>query len=93
MDSHLFEYYGTELGSPEGSTEGTTGGILERVFLYYWLGYLDVLELGTNFDNELGLSDGNVLGRTLGGMAVIELNDWLDLSKSAMILIYLAWGV
>ena len=38
------------------------------MFLGDLLGSLDGLELGTNFGNELGFSDGKVRGRTLGDM-------------------------
>ena len=34
----------------------------------YWLGYLDGLEIGKKFGDELGFSDSKVLGRTLEAM-------------------------
>ena len=61
----LGTYDGTDIVLQEGSTKRTTGGKLEDLFLGDWLGSLDVIELGTNVDKELGLSDGKVLGTTL----------------------------
>ena len=39
--------------------------------LGYWLLSLDGIELGTNVGNDLGFSDGKVLGRTLGDLVGI----------------------
>ena len=61
-------YVGTETGSPEESTEGTTGGNIEWLLLSDWLGCLYGLELGTNFGHALVLSYGKVLGTTLGAL-------------------------
>ena len=67
----LGKYSVTELVSPEVSTEGTTCGNLEGFFLGDWIGSLDRIEIGTNAGNQLGLSDWEVLGRTLGYLVVI----------------------
>ena len=61
-------YVGTETGSPEESTEGTTGVNIEWLLLSDWLGCLYGLELGTNFGHALVLSYGKVLGTTLGAL-------------------------
>ena len=61
----LGTYDDTDLGSPEGSTEVTKVGNLEGLLLGDWLGYLDGLDPVTSVGNEIGLSDGKVLGRTL----------------------------
>ena len=61
-------YYGSDIGSPEESTERTTGKNFYGLFLGEWIGSLDGIEIGTNVVNELGLSDGKVLGRTLGAL-------------------------
>ena len=50
---------------PEGSTEITTGGNLEGLMLGNWLGSLDGIDIGTNVFNELGFSDGKVIGKTI----------------------------
>ena len=64
-------YDGTELRLLEGSTEVTIHGKLECLFIGDWIGHLDVLDLGTNVGNEIGLYDGKVLGRTLGALVGI----------------------
>ena len=69
--STLGKYGGTELVSPKGSTEGTTDGNIEVFFLSDLLGSIDGLDFGTNFANKLRLSDGKVLGRTLGDLVGI----------------------
>ena len=74
--STLGTYDGIELISPEGSTEGTTGGNLETLLLGAWIGYLDGLELGTNVGNELGLYYGKVLGTTLGALGELSLGTY-----------------
>ena len=67
----------TDLGSPEVSTEGTTGGNLEVMLLGDWLVYLDRIELGTNVDNELGLSYGEVFGTILVNVDRITLGIYI----------------
>ena len=69
MDS----YDSTDLGSPEVSTEGNTGGNLEVMLLGDWLVSLDRIELGTNVVNELGLSKGEVFGTILVNVERITL--------------------
>ena len=64
-------YTGADLVSPVVSTERTTGGNLEEFMLGDWLISLDGIELGTNVGNDIGLSDGKVLGRTLGDLVGI----------------------
>ena len=69
-------YDGTYLGSPEVSNEGTIYVNLEFLLLYYWLGYIDESELGTNVSNELGFSDGKVVDTTLGDLGVLSLGTY-----------------
>ena len=64
----LGTYDGTDIGSLEGWTERTTGGNIEVLLLGDWLGCLDGIDFGTDVGNELGLSDGKVLGRKLGAL-------------------------
>ena len=49
----LGTYDGTDLGSPEGSTEVTTGGNLEGLLIGDWIGYIDGIELVTDVGNEI----------------------------------------
>ena len=64
----LGTYDGTDIGSTEGSTQLTTGGNNEGLLLGYFLGYIN--KLGKKI-NELELSYGKFLGRTLGDMVKI----------------------
>ena len=67
----LGTYNCTYLGLLEGSTERTTCGNLDVLLLGGWLGSLYGIELGTNFGNYKVLSDGKVLGTTLGSLVGI----------------------
>ena len=65
----------TELGTLEVSTEVTTDGNLEGLFLRGWLVSIYGRDIGTNVGNELGLSDWKVLGRILGDIVGLYLDD------------------
>ena len=69
----LCTYDGTDIVSPEASTEVTTGGNLKGLLLVDWLGSLYGIELGTDVDNVLGFSDGKVLVTKLGALDVLSL--------------------
>ena len=64
----LGTYDGTDIGSTEGSTQLTTGGNNEGLLLGYFLGYIN--KLGKKI-NELELSYGKFLGRTLWDMVKV----------------------
>ena len=72
----LFKYDGTDLVSPEGSTEGTTCDNLEVLLLGDLLGYLDGIYIGTNFGNEIGFSDEKVLCTTLEDIKRLSLGKY-----------------
>ena len=62
----LGSFNGTELGSLADSTDGTTDGKVDSLFLGAWLGSLDGLDLDTNEGTELLFPDGKVLGTKIG---------------------------
>ena len=64
----LVTYDGTDLGSPEGSTERTTDGNIEVLMLGNWLVSLYGIDIGTNVGNELGFYDEKVIGTKLGNL-------------------------
>ena len=67
MDGFTLSIYdGIELVSPEVSIEGTKVENLEGLLICDWIGSIYVFELGTDVGNELVLSDGKMLGTTLG---------------------------
>ena len=69
----LSTYDGTDLGSPEGSTEVTTGDNLEGLFLGDWIGLIYWINIGTTVGNNLGLSDGEVIDTTLRALGSLSL--------------------
>ena len=64
------------LGSPEGSTEGTADSNLEGLLLGDWLVSLYGLDIVTNVGNEIGLSYGKVIDKTLGALDGISLGTY-----------------
>ena len=71
----LGTYDGADIGWPEGSTEISTGGNLEGLLLGDWIISLYGIMIGTNVGNEIGLSDGKVIGRRLKDLVGIWLYD------------------
>ena len=53
---------------------------------------LDLYLVLINF-TVIGLWYGKVLGRTLGYMVGLQLDEQLDLGEAVMVIIYLAWGI